>query len=276
MYSDDDRCTILDNFQHGSNQGVSQSADNKITKELMQTIELYNSVNGSFTHTSPMADGKVILVGDSMVGKTSLFVRIIRNVFSNNYRPTIGMDFNIKKYKILDIPFSVVLWDTAGQERFKSLSTSYHRGASACILTFDLNSPETLHSIKNWYNQVKAYAEEPNIKWYLIGTKCDLVKHVDDREVQQIADELKAEYWEVSSKDGINVEKLFNRVAFIAWKDKLEKWKEVNSVQDKKDQENQPQVHVNLDKSNSSTQPGSNGGGSTNNGGSSSQPSCPC
>ena len=55
-----------------------------------------------------------------------------------------------------------------------------------------------------------------------------------------------------------------------------EKWKEVNSVQDKKDQENQPQVHVNLDKSNSSTQPGSNGGGSTNNGGSSSQPSCPC
>lgn len=54
-----------------------------------------------------------------MVGKTCLFVRITKNVFGSNYRPTIGMDFNIKKYKIYDIPFSLVLWDTAGQERFK-------------------------------------------------------------------------------------------------------------------------------------------------------------
>lgn len=110
-----------------------------------------------------------------------------------------------------------------------SLSTSYHRGASACILTFDLNAPDTLHAVRGWYNQVKTHAEEPNIKWYLVGTKCDLVKHVDEVEVKQLAEELKAEYWEVSSKEGINVDKLFNRIAFVAWKDKLIKWNDSNT-----------------------------------------------
>nr|CAG4713390.1 unnamed protein product [Naegleria fowleri] len=122
MYSDDDRCTILDNFQHGSNQGVSQSADNKITKELMQTIELYNSVNGSFTHTSPMADGKVILVGDSMVGKTYSFFScaVCRSQRAVQIMNFVFVDLILHLFDV-NFAFGFLLlyfnrWDTAGQE----------------------------------------------------------------------------------------------------------------------------------------------------------------
>ncbi|KAL9650772.1 hypothetical protein ABK040_001822 [Willaertia magna] len=208
---------------------MSSSDDgNKLPRETLKIIEDYNTLNNSFSNTSPLTGGKVILVGESAVGKTCLFVRAIKNVFGNQYRPTIGLDFNVKEYNIYDIPFPLSIWDTAGQERFRSLSTSYHRGANACILTFDLNNADSLHKIKSWYNEVHTYSEEPNIKWFLVGTKCDLVRHADDREIELLTKELNAEYWEVSSLNGTNVDELFNRVAFVSWKDKLEQWKKSN------------------------------------------------
>uniref|UniRef100_A0A2K6BLH7 RAB34, member RAS onco family n=1 Tax=Macaca nemestrina TaxID=9545 RepID=A0A2K6BLH7_MACNE len=91
---------------------------------------------------------KIIVVGDLSVGKTCLINRFCKDTFDKNYKATIGVDFEMERFEVLGIPFSLQLWDTAGQERFKCIASTYYRGAQAIIIVFNLNDVASLEHTK--------------------------------------------------------------------------------------------------------------------------------
>ncbi|ELR19123.1 RAB36 member RAS oncogene family protein [Acanthamoeba castellanii str. Neff] len=155
---------------------------------------------------------KVIVVGDHSVGKTSLVRRFCEGKFTDQYKATIGVDFIYQKYRILKQDFTLHIWDTAGQEQFRCISKAYFRGASGSILAFDLSSKESFDNTRAWLEEVLREVT-PGHKVFLVGLKDDLPHAIDKAEARKMADELKAEYWEVSAKKDHNVNELFDRVA---------------------------------------------------------------
>jgi Ras-related protein Rab-34 len=123
---------------------------------------------------------KVIIIGDAGVGKTSLINRFVNNTFGREYKATIGVDFEVEKFKILNCLFNLQLWDTAGHERFKCIASAYYRGANAIIVTFDLLEKSSLISCESWLNDALAVCtdEEKRPIVFLVGTKLDLIKEV--------------------------------------------------------------------------------------------------
>ncbi|KAL5534815.1 hypothetical protein ACEPAG_1279 [Sanghuangporus baumii] len=127
---------------------------------------------------------KLVIIGDSGVGKTSLRNQYINGKFSTGYRATIGTDFITKTlphYQNPDESVTLQIWDTAGQERFSSLSTAFFRGADAALLMFDVNRPETLHALAKWWETFKTYAPVPDEEaeefcCVVVGNKVDLVE----------------------------------------------------------------------------------------------------
>lgn len=100
----------IDNFPP-QGKGTPQSTDVRLSPRTIKMIEQYNTLNSGFhQHHTPLSGSKVILVGDPQVGKTSLFVRISKNLFEAVYRPTIGLDFQVKKYSVFGIPFNLTIW----------------------------------------------------------------------------------------------------------------------------------------------------------------------
>ncbi|KAL0272146.1 UNVERIFIED_CONTAM: hypothetical protein PYX00_005226 [Menopon gallinae] len=163
---------------------------------------------------------KVIILGDLGVGKTSLVNRFCHQIYNYNYKATIGVDFEIERFSILNIPFSLQLWDTAGQERFKCIAGAYYRSAHAIVTVFDLNNKESLKHCYCWLREALECNNEEPLK-FLVGTKRDLV--VDsvyssmEKEGGEAAKVMGAEYWAVSSKTGSHVNELFMRIAALAF-----------------------------------------------------------
>ncbi|WAR03225.1 RAB34-like protein [Mya arenaria] len=151
---------------------------------------------------------KAVLVGDVAVGKTSLVNRFCHDVFDKDYKATIGVDFEVEKFSILNTPFTLQIWDTAGQERFKSIASSYYRGAHVVIVVFDMSDEGSIASISRWMEDATASSNNP-LK-FVVGAKKDLVSQAACRAVEErvldIAQSLGAEYWSVSAKTGENVQ----------------------------------------------------------------------
>lgn len=155
---------------------------------------------------------KVIMIGDSHVGKSSLLLRYAHNTFSTSFISTIGVDFKIKKLEIDGRPTNIQIWDTSGQERFRSITTSYFKGAHAMIVMFDLTNMETFNRVERWISDAKRQGDS-NIVMYLVGGKLDLVKErqVAQEKATQLAKRHGMPYIELSSKkpmvdgtDGVN------------------------------------------------------------------------
>lgn len=162
---------------------------------------------------------KIIILGESSVGKTSLVNRYFHNAFENVHKATIGVDFMCQQYKILGIPFKMQVWDTAGAERFRSLTYTYFRQARAVLLVYDMSNVSTLAQINQWHKDATTYCGG-EFHTFLIGAKWDLCGKDHDRTLaHKIAKELEAEYWETSSKAGRNVEQMFTRVAAVIFED---------------------------------------------------------
>ena len=160
------------------------------------------------------------MVGDSAVGKSSLLLRFADNEFNENYMITIGVDFRFKSVTINNKIVKMQIWDTAGQERFRTIvntyyksSTSFYIDANAVYLIFDLTSPESFNSIKNyWINEVESYTDESAII-ILIGNKCDCTKVVPEEEIKTFVEEKKLHYYETSAKTATNVSDMFVGIA---------------------------------------------------------------
>lgn len=164
---------------------------------------------------------KSIVIGDLSVGKTSLINRYCRNLFEKDYKPTIGVEFELKKYMILGQEFHMQMWDTSGEERFKSITGAYYRGSHVVIVVFDLNDPHSFHAANNWLNDALDKTRNTTPEIFLIGNKLDLMKEHILESVREkainLANEINAEYWEVSAKSGENVKEMFARVAVLCF-----------------------------------------------------------
>ncbi|XP_012230616.1 ras-related protein Rab-34 [Linepithema humile] len=163
---------------------------------------------------------KVIVIGDVAVGKTSLVNRFCHKFFNNNYKATIGVDFEVERFDILGVPFHLQIWDTAGQERFKCIAASYYRGANVIMVVFDLGNLMSLAHCQQWLNEARL----SNIGHYhifLVGTKKDLLSHsvyeIIEKRAAEMAKKMRAEYWAVSSRTGNGVFELFTRVAALSF-----------------------------------------------------------
>ncbi len=154
---------------------------------------------------------KVLLLGDSDVGKSSLILRYTEETFNSKLVNSIGVDFKMKKKEIDGKVIKVQIWDTAGHERFRSITYSYYRGANAIIIVFDLSDKKSFISITEWLKQIEKHAKE-NVFKFLVGNKSDLVEErkVTYEEAKQYADEHELPYIETSAKEGININELFD------------------------------------------------------------------
>uniref|UniRef100_A0A4W6FMA4 RAB34, member RAS oncogene family b n=1 Tax=Lates calcarifer TaxID=8187 RepID=A0A4W6FMA4_LATCA len=165
---------------------------------------------------------KVIVVGDVAVGKTCLISRFCKGAFDKNYKATIGVDFEMERFEVLGVPFSLQLWDTAGQERFKCIASTYYRGAQAIIVVFDLSSVSSLAHARQWLEDAMKENDPSSVLLFLVGTKKDLSSPDQlaqiEREAIKLSEEIKAEYWAVSAKSGGNgIRDFFFRVASLTF-----------------------------------------------------------
>ena len=153
---------------------------------------------------------KVVIVGDSGVGKSNILLRFTENNFSFSFHPTIGVDFKIKTFKHENFTIKLQLWDTAGQERFKNVANTYYKGAHAVLLVYDITNPVTFKNLETWINEVEKYAD-CLLERLLIGNKCDLddQRKVSQSEAKDFAKKIGVNFLETSAKDTINIEEAF-------------------------------------------------------------------
>eukprot|EP01035_Chromulina_nebulosa_P019216 gene19216-25067_t len=157
---------------------------------------------------------KLLMIGDSGVGKTCLLLRYANDSFSPTFITTIGIDFKIKNIQLDGKRIKLQIWDTAGQERFRTITTSYFRGAQGILLVYDVTDRQTFVSIRNWVAQIQMHADV-NVNKILIGNKCDINDHrvVSFEEGESLAKEYNIHFFETSAKQDINVEKSFLTIA---------------------------------------------------------------
>ena len=153
---------------------------------------------------------KVVVVGDSGVGKTNLIKRFITNTFSENSKATVGVEFISKSYKINNQVFKIEIWDTAGQERYKSITAAYYKGAKGALIVYDTTQKTSYENINKWMVEIKDKASK-DMKLMIIGNKTDLKdsRQVETNEALQKAKDLEAPLMETSAKDGSNVREAF-------------------------------------------------------------------
>ncbi|KAM3145999.1 hypothetical protein pb186bvf_001977 [Paramecium bursaria] len=156
---------------------------------------------------------KILLIGNQEVGKSSILLRFADGCFNESYLPTIGVDFKIKTINVKDKEVKLQIWDTAGQERYKTITSSYYKGANGVIIVFDITNRQSFVDIQNWLNEIKKYAVEGVIQ-VLVGNKSDLdqKREVSLEEAQHLAQQLNTAYFEISSNDAINLEQPFVRI----------------------------------------------------------------
>ncbi|ERL84846.1 ras-related protein Rab-18-B [Dendroctonus ponderosae] len=124
---------------------------------------------------------KILIIGESGVGKSSLLLRFTEDNFDPEQTLTIGVDFKTKKLNVEGNTVKLAIWDTAGQERFRTLTPSYYRDAQGAILVFDVGSQATFAKLETWLNELETYSTKNNIVKMIIGNKID----VDHREVSR-------------------------------------------------------------------------------------------
>ena len=157
---------------------------------------------------------KVLLIGDSAVGKTSVLLRYVDDTFNPEFQTTIGVDFKISTFQLNGKVIKLQLWDTAGQDRFKTIVASYYRGAHGIILAFDITNSTSFQNITRWYEESQNYLQK-SVPKLLIGNKADLSSQraVKTEEAKALADRLGVDYIETSAKNSQGVKLAFETLS---------------------------------------------------------------
>jgi len=157
---------------------------------------------------------KILLIGDSGVGKSCLLLRFADDSWTETHISTIGVDFKIKTLSIEGKTVKLQIWDTAGQERFRTITSSYYRGAQGIILVYDVTDKESFNNVKQWMGEIDRYACE-NVNKLLVGNKSDLAdqRAVDNNTAKEFADSYGIPFIETSAKTAQNVEACFVQMA---------------------------------------------------------------
>jgi len=157
---------------------------------------------------------KLLLIGDSGVGKSCLLLRFADDSYTESYISTIGVDFKIRTIQLDGKTIKLQIWDTAGQERFRTITSSYYRGAHGIIVVYDVTESESFNNIKQWLHEIDRYACE-GVNRLLVGNKSDLTtkRQVELSVAKEFADSLGVPFLETSAKSATNVEQAFMTMA---------------------------------------------------------------
>ena len=181
---------------------------------------------------------KIIVVGDSGVGKSCLTMKGTKNHFEECYSPTVGFEFFTFNIKIDDKYIKLQIWDTCGQEAYKSLITSFYRNASLAILVYSIDNQNSFNNIEVWLNEIKSQSN-PETKIFLIGNKIDLEneRKISTETAQQFSNEHAFNYFdETSAKTGANAQNVFIQAAkelylfHLEYKDRASRIGSVNPI----------------------------------------------
>ena len=157
---------------------------------------------------------KLLLIGDSGVGKTCILFRFSDDAFNTTFISTIGIDFKLKTIELNGKIIKLQIWDTAGQERFHTITTAYYRGALGVMMVYDITDKKSFDDITNWLRAIQEHAN-PNVEKMIIGNKCDM----EERRVilkehgEAVANANDALFLETSAKTNTNVDEAFEQIA---------------------------------------------------------------
>lgn len=157
---------------------------------------------------------KLVLLGDTAVGKSCLVVRFVRDEFFEFQEPTIGAAFLTQSVNLENATVKFEIWDTAGQERYRSLAPMYYRGAAAAIVVYDITNKESFNGAKSWVKELQRRGD-PNVIIALAGNKADLQnkRRVESEEAKQYSEENGILHMETSAKNATHVKDLFQEIA---------------------------------------------------------------
>ena len=158
---------------------------------------------------------KVLLLGDSSVGKTCFLLRYCDKTFQDAHLSTIGLDYRLKSMTLKNKKnIKLQIWDTAGQDRFRAITKNYYKGANGIILIYDVTNLQTFENVKNWITQIREEANK-NVVIFLAGNKADLPEEsraVQKEDGQKMAEEYNIPFQETSAKEGININETFQEL----------------------------------------------------------------
>ena len=153
---------------------------------------------------------KVVLVGDSFVGKTNIMSKYLKNEFHDDSKATVGVEFGSKQFNIEGHTIKVQIWDTAGQERYKAITSAYYKGAKGAFIVYDITRKNSFESVEKWVSDVTAVADK-NVTIVLIGNKSDLEdqRQVTKDQGEEKSSKLEIAFLETSAFSGENLDKAF-------------------------------------------------------------------
>lgn len=157
---------------------------------------------------------KLLLIGDSGVGKTCVLFRFSEDAFNSTFISTIGIDFKIRTIDLDGKKIKLQIWDTAGQERFRTITTAYYRGAMGIMLVYDITNEKSFDNIRNWIRNIEEHAAT-DVEKMVLGNKCDMndKRQVSKERGEQLAVEYGVKFMETSAKTSVNVEESFISLA---------------------------------------------------------------
>jgi len=176
---------------------------------------------------------KIIVLGDAGVGKSTMLLRFEKNIYSNTFSSTIGVEFSIKKIQIDEKKYKIHLWDLAGSEIYRCIVNTYYRTGQGIILAFDITNYKSFENLKLWLINIYKYGKE-NAVLFIVGLKNDLedLRKVPYAMAKDFADSLDIEYHEASSKDNNNIENMFTKL--------------IKNIQVEIDKDNEINTEINL------------------------------
>uniref|UniRef100_UPI00358E5B83 ras-related protein Rab-8B-like n=1 Tax=Myxine glutinosa TaxID=7769 RepID=UPI00358E5B83 len=157
---------------------------------------------------------KLLLIGDSGVGKTCVLFRFSEDAFNTTFITTIGIDFKIRTIELDGKKIKLQIWDTAGQERFRTITTAYYRGAMGIMLVYDITNEKSFENIQNWIGNIEQHASS-DVEKMILGNKCDMnnKRQVTKERGEKLAIEYGVKFVETSAKSSVNVEEAFFALA---------------------------------------------------------------
>ena len=157
---------------------------------------------------------KIIIIGDSGVGKSNILGRYLTNTFKQDTKSTVGVEFGSKKISVNGVNIKLQIWDTAGQERYRSITSAYYKGSKGCFIVYDITSNQTFEDVEKWYEEINKSGDK-GISIVLGGNKCDLEQ---ERKVtvemgEEKARNLNCPFFETSALNNTQIEKIFQVIS---------------------------------------------------------------
>ncbi|CAF4146724.1 unnamed protein product, partial [Rotaria magnacalcarata] len=217
-------------MQHNdkTNDGISsQTVRLKTSKKSKKKDKKLNAacyMASSTKSLDPVQTFKILIIGDSGVGKSSLMVRFVDDIFTPAYITTIGVDFKMSTINVDGHQCRIQIWDTAGQERFRVITSTYYRGADGVIIVYDVTNGESFANLKDWITEMERHCDK-TVPKILVGNKDDndneLGKVVLTSDARAYAEQKVLPFFETSAKDNKNISEAFNEITRLALKRRL-------------------------------------------------------